>query len=238
MPGEVIEQIWLYISIQRGEKHPSANFWCNQGNQWHLIALLRFSLVGTSKQFSIQPPLNTMKKLNFIFFHFHIISMNFCSISYIFYWIDINCTCIIIHFFIMVPETAARNYACSINVTIGAGSQNHMHVCHKAEIAICCQMPLWLPGLVQNNFQHAESKFAKRLALWPLQAYKLSVLQLSWVCQQWCPQPTTTATCKTVQALKLAWSTTISGKKTQQTTEWWFVQCTCFNGGCLHPLKH
>ena len=36
--------------------------------------------------------------------------------------------------------------------------------CHRAKIAICCQMPLFAP-IAPKLFQHAESKSAIRFAL-------------------------------------------------------------------------
>ena len=69
------------------------------------------------------------------------------------------------------PEIAACNYACSICYIGCCLSKSHARVIKRK--SQCAVKRHWLPWLLQifaqEVFQHAESKFAIRFALWPSQ---------------------------------------------------------------------
>ena len=117
--------------------------------------------------------------IQFNSFHCHIISKKFpCNIIT---WILIEYPTI--DFFILVPEIAAQNYACSIWYNRCCLSKSHALVI-KQKIAVRRH---WLPQLLQNLhrgvFQHTESKFAIPFTLWPLQEYKLLPLWVGYSSQ-------------------------------------------------------
>ena len=60
---------------------------------------------------------------------------------------------------------------------IGDASQNHMHMSsgeNRYMVSNATVCPDSFRNWYMGGFQHAESKFAVRFAVWPLQAYKLS----------------------------------------------------------------
>ena len=117
--------------------------------QWRLTAFCDFCLMAPAKDFQFKLHWTLHKeKLNVIFIDCHFISKIFpCNII----------SCIInsypiIDLFILVPEVAAKTYACSIwYIRTRCLLLKITCTCHQVKIKICCLTPMVAPNLHNLN---------------------------------------------------------------------------------------